>query len=320
MRFRVWAAILCTSFAVILIAPFFGAEPTSVRHLFDSQSIEFRILWELRVPRVAFVALCGGGLAILGATYQVLFRNPLAEPYVLGTSTAVTLGVVFAEVFLKFSSYTVEALGTGFLFALSVTSLLMALTFTRVGKEVERIILFGMGMNFVLSSVLFLLLSFYYQHMGGGSLRWLFGHIPWVGFRDVGWLAIVSVPCMILLFILSRHLDALSLGDSVARTLGVSPFRSRFILLALTCVFLSFIVCLTGAIGFVGLVVPHIVRLCVAPSSTRTLLGISLPLGAVFLVISDLVSRVILPPFEFPIGIITTIVGGPLFLILLWKR
>jgi iron complex transport system permease protein len=177
-----------------------------------------------------------------------------------------------------------------------------------------------MALNFDFSSAVFLLLSYVNQQMGGGSLRWIFGQVPWLSLREVAWFATGIIPLLVVELIYARHLDAIAMGDAVARTLGFSPKTVRPILLIVSSIHISLIVSISGAIGFVGLIVPHAVRLFFHPSSTRTLQLLSFVLGAVFLILSDTLSRKLLPPFEFPIGIITTLFGGPLFLLLLWRR
>lgn len=308
--------------ALILIAavPFFGAERLQWSEVMIPGSVSHRILFELRLPRLLLTLVAGGALAMLGGSYQILFNNSLAEPYVLGVSSAVTLGVVLSEVFLGLPAYSYWGTAAGFSAALVVTVFLVVIGSSRLGESMDRVVLFGMGLNFVLSSLLFLVLSYTYQHLGGGSIRWLFGQIPWVSLKEAEAITLASVPFIAGLFVLSRHLDALSLGDSVARTLGFSPPRSRVLLMALTSMYLSLIVSFTGGIGFVGLVVPHAVRLILRPANTRVLLFFSFISGALFLAFSDVVSRALLPPFEFPIGVITTLIGGPVFLFLLWKR
>ena len=316
------SALSLVAFAVLLVAivPFFGSEHLDWKEIAVPGSASHRILFELRLPRLLLTLVAGGALAMLGGSYQILFNNPLAEPYVLGVSSAVTLGVALSEILFHFPAYSYWGIAAGCVAALVVTAFLVMVATSRLGESVDRIVLFGMGLNFVLSSVLFLVLSYYYQHLGGGSIRWLFGQIPWVSLREAIAVALISVPFVVAMLVLSRHLDALSLGDSVARTLGFSPPRSRVTLMAITSIFLSLIVSFTGSIGFVGLVVPHAVRLVIRPPNSRVLLAFSFLTGAIFLGISDVISRALLPPFEFPIGIITTLIGGPAFLYLLWKR
>ncbi|MEZ4750790.1 MAG: iron ABC transporter permease [Bdellovibrionota bacterium] len=298
----------------------FGAEPLQWDKLFTQGTATYRILWELRLPRLLFVVLVGGSLAQLGGTYQILFRNPLAEPYILGISSAVVLGVVAGEALLGVPVLSFTSILLGFFCAAASTLLLVLISLHAGTKQVERIVLFGMGLNFVLSSILFLILSFYNQHVGGGSMRWLFGHIPWIAWYEVAWMYGLCFPLLGVLYVLGRPLDAISLGDGVARTLGFSPNTQRTWILVLTSILLCGLVTYTGAIGFVGLVVPHAVRLALRPSTSRTLFVFSFFLGAAFLALSDSFSRVLMPPFELPIGIVTTLIGGPAFLFLLWRR
>jgi iron complex transport system permease protein len=315
---RVFFVLILFLFAIAL--PFWGAEGIVLSDLSDPSSVSHRIFFDLRVPRLLLLFSVGGALALLGGTYQTLFHNPLAEPYVLGISSAVTLGAVISEVFFHAPAHSPVGFTVTFLMALLATALLFLMVLTKFGRYPERIVLFGMGMNFLFSSILFLFLSYYSQQMGSGSMRWLFGQIPWVSMKEAGIFAAISLPFVALILIYGRHLDALSMGDGVARTMGISPNGTRNILLVGTSLFVAFMVSLTGAIGFVGLVVPHAARLILRPSSTRELLCFSFLLGAIFLGFADASSRILLPPFEFPIGVFTTVIGAPPFLYLLWKR
>jgi iron complex transport system permease protein len=302
------------------IAPLFGAEPLHWNEILVPGSPSHRIVFELRLPRLLLTLIVGGSLAVLGGTYQILFQNALAEPYLLGVSSAVTFGLVLGEVVFHWASVSFPVLALGAGAALLATGGLIALYLSGYGSNLERIVLFGMGLNFVLSSTVFMILSYSYQQVGGGAFRWLFGQIPWVTLREVGGLAAIAFPLLLVLWIYARRLDALSLGDMVARTLGIEPVRTRIGLLVVSSALISSLVMFTGAIGFVGLVVPHAVRLIFLPSSTRSSFHVSFLGGAVFLASADLLSRKVLPPFEFPIGIVTTLLGGPIFLILLWRR
>ena len=311
---------LAISAGVLLLAPFFGAERLVAEDFWDPLSPTHRIFFGLRLSRLAVTLFVGGALAILGTSYQVLFQNSLAEPYLLGVSSAVMLGIVVGETLFHFPPGLTASHLCGWAGALGVTGLLVLSYLFRRGPNFERLILFGLGLNFLLSSLLFLLLSYHYQQMGGGTFRFLFGQIPWADGRDLAWLFGCGLPLILVIFLMGRHLDALSLGDSVARTLGFSPLSSRITLIVITSTLVALITSVTGAIGFVGLVIPHAVRLSCAPSTNRTTLALSFVAGAAFLTFSDVLSRTLLPPFEFPIGIVTTLVGGPIFLGLLWKR
>ena len=284
------------------------------------ESATHRILFQLRLPRVIFVFAAGSALAVVGATYQILFHNVLAEPYLLGISSASVLGMAVAESFLGITAATVPSQAIGLGCAAVVTGLLVWMAKSDGGMETQRIALFGVGVNFFLSSLLFLLLSFQSQTVGGGTLRWLFGQIPWLSNAQALQFTAVTLAVLALLFYRARALDALGFGDGVARTLGFSPERNRIFFLVLTSALVAWLVSFTGSIGFVGLVVPHLVRLLFTPGSARGLLGRSALLGGAFLCFADAAARGLLPPMEFPVGIMTTLLGGPIFLALLWKR
>jgi len=315
-----FAVFFLALLALALFLPFFGSETFSWHDLASPASPGYRVLWELRLPRLLLTLVVGGSLAMLGGTYQILFHNPLAEPYLLGISSAVTLGVALGEIFAGAAPFSYAASAFGLSGALLTTLLLAALALSPWGDALDRIVLFGTGLNFLLSSTLLLVLSYHNQQMGAGGLRWLFGQIPWMSGRESLVFAAVCAPFLAVLLLAGRSLDALGLGDTVARTLGFSPARTRGGLVVLTSFLLAVIVSFTGSIGFVGLVIPHTVRLIFRPAGTRALFVLSFALGAVFLAASDVLSRAILPPFEFPIGVITTVVGAPVFLWLLWKR
>lgn len=307
-------------FALTLL---WGDSFSSIQSLWSRQfdfEIQNRIIWSLRFPRLLLVVGVGGSLALLGGVYQTLFNNSLADPYVLGVTSAVTLGVVLGETCFGFSSHSPQGFFSGFVGSFCATGLIIFSYFWKTGKNLERIILFGLGLNFICSSLVFALISYQYQSVGVGSLKWLFGNIPWLDLQQATLLLCFLIPFCIALIVMGRHLDALSLGDSVARTLGFSPARSRVLILVLSSLLLTLIGALTGAIGFLGLVVPHCIRLLCHPRSSRELLSQSFVGGAIFLALADVISRSVLPPMEFPIGVVSTLLGGPIFLFLLWKK
>ncbi|NBX75730.1 MAG: iron ABC transporter permease [Proteobacteria bacterium] len=303
----------------VALVPWSGAEPISILGIGNPKSLSYRIFWELRIPRLLVTLSLGGILASIGSAYQSIFRNPLCEPYILGVSSAVLLGVVIAETFFH------QKVGTpiSFLFGLGLAMVLIFLliVFTSSAKaSSDRVILFGLGANFVLSAALFLLLSVQTQSVGGGTLKWFFGFLPWLEMTKSVLFFVSSLLFLSILIAFSRPIDALRLGDSVARTLGVSPTISRNAYLVFTSLVVATTVSVSGTIGFVGLVIPQVCRIVFRPASMRLLLAQSFFLGAVFLSVADGISRSILPPFEFPVGVITTLIGGPLFLITLWKK
>ncbi|NBX69108.1 MAG: iron ABC transporter permease [Proteobacteria bacterium] len=324
MTFKKKYVVFIISAALILWAlPFIGSENLSFQAVWKSSgqyALDHRILWSLRIPRLILVLTVGASLAVLGASYQVVFNNVLAEPYILGVSSGVTLGLVVAETFFDLRSGTPQNIAVGLLFAGLVVMLFLLSYQWRSGRGLEKIVLFGMGLNFVFSSLLFLVLSYRSQSLGAGSIRWLFGHIPWLNTSQSLIFLLINLTFLSGLWAMGRLIDGLTLGDSVAYTFGFSPAKIRGLLFLLTSLQLTLITSITGAIGFIGLVVPHCVRLLFHPGSTRLLFIISALGGALFLGLSDSLSRTLLPPLEFPIGVITTLLGGPLFLALLWKK
>ena len=299
----------------LLLAPWLGGEALSWGELFDPLSPSHRILFELRLPRLLVTIAAGSSLAVLGGTYQIIFHNALAEPYILGISSGVTLGILVGE--LLFKSHAVFM---GMVFGILATFFILFFIYRAAGKTMDRIILFGTGLNFVLSSSVLLLATLQEQQVAGSSLRWLFGQIPWVSLQEGIFFNLGMLPFILILWVLGRSLDALSLGHAVARTLGVLPNKIVGGILALTSFWLAILVSVTGVIGFVGLVIPHLVRLFLQPKNTRELFLHSAFYGSVFLTLADVLSRVLYPPTEFPVGVITALLGGPLFLWALCKR
>ncbi len=309
MRARNAAILVIAFFAVLALAPLFGAEWTR----------DHAIIFGLRLPRLLFAALVGGCLAMLGATYQILFHNPLSEPYVLGVSSGATLVVVLGEMFFQIAAVSVAGGLLGVIGGVFVALFIILFASMRSEERPEHLILFGVGINFVISSLLFILLSFQFQS-SSSNFRFLFGQIPWLSWNEVAWTSAVGLPLLLVLWLFGRKLDALSFGDETARTMGTNPSVTRNVLILLTSLLVSLLVIYTGSIGFVGLAIPHVARLWLRPQGSRALLFSSFFLGGIFLIVSDVASRIILPPFEFPVGTVTTILGGPILLYLLWKR
>ena len=293
---------------VLLSVPWMGAESLRMSELFVVDSISYRVFWELRFPRLLVTLALGGILGSVGSIYQSIFKNPLCDPYILGISSAVLVGLALGN-----------SLFWGMSSAIVLVVLLMGFSLSQK-RNPERVILFGMGANFFLSSVLFVVLSLQNESVGGGTLKWFFGFLPWVSLKEG--LAYIVSSCLSLGFLIlfSRSLDILRLGDPVAKTLSVSPLLVRNIYLLMTSLLMGVTVSLSGTVGFVGLVIPQVCRIIFKPQSMASLMTLSFLMGSAFLSLADGLSRSVLPPFEFPVGIITTLLGGPIFLIILWRK
>ncbi|AJD92390.1 ferric ion ABC transporter permease [Jeotgalibacillus malaysiensis] len=280
------------------------------------------IVLDIRFPRVVLAALVGASLAIAGASFQGLLKNPLADPYTLGVSSGASVGAV-ATIFL---GLTIPGLGS---FTLPVISILAALLtliivlgFARMvekSMKMETIILTGIIFSSFLGSILSLMIA-----LTGDELRqiinWLLGSVSMRGWEYIRLIAPFFVIGVLLLIWNARELNAMAFGEERAQHLGVNVQRRKFVVLASGSLLTGAAVAVSGTIGFVGLVVPHMVRMLTG-SDHRHVLPLSILNGASLLILCDLVARTIVAPTELPIGVITALIGAPVFgLILIQKR
>ena len=274
------------------------------------------IVWELRMPRVLTAAAVGAGLAVSGAVMQALTRNPLADPYLLGLSSGASLGAV-PVLLLGFAFVLPLAAFLGALLALGLT-LVLASSLGRITPS--RTILAGVAVS-ALASALTSLVIFWW--VTGDSYReilsWLLGSLAGARWPAVAItfaaIAVAGIPILLS----GRTLDAFAFGDTSAETLGINVQGVRWGLLAVTALLTGAMVSVSGSIGFVGLILPHAVRLLVGPRH-RALLPLVALVGAIFLIWADTAARSLFDPRELPVGIVTAIVGAPVFALLLARR
>ncbi|GAA1542137.1 iron complex transport system permease protein [Microbacterium ginsengiterrae] len=273
------------------------------------------IVWQLRMPRILAAAAVGAGLAVCGAIMQAVLRNPLADPYLLGLSSGASFGAVLVIV-LGFSIALPLAAFGGALGALALT-LMMAGAIGRM--TASRTILAGVAVSAALSALTSMVI---FWNATGDSYReilgWLLGSLSGVAWPTavlaILAIALVGVP----LLMSAGALDAFAFGDRAAASLGVSVERTRWILLGATALLTGCLVAVSGSIGFIGLVVPHAVRLIVG-ARHRALLPLSALTGAIFLVWADTLARTLFDPRELPVGVVTALIGAPLFALLLMR-
>jgi iron complex transport system permease protein len=270
------------------------------------------IFWQIRLPRVLVACLVGAELAVAGVILQDLFLNPLTDPYVTGVSSGAALGATIGIV-LHMSNLpwmTVLALIGGFL-----TLGVVWMAARRRGRiDIFVLLLAGVTISYLASALVTVLMIRANQDMYA-IVYWLMGSFSGRGWPDVE-IALVAVPFMIAPLFFAREMDILLQGEKRALELGVEVERTKRMLLVTAGVLTAIAVSVSGIIGFVGLVVPHIVRLLVGPGH-RSLLPVSLLLGASMMGIADLLSRTVIAPNEIPVGVVTTFVGAPLFVYLL---
>jgi iron complex transport system permease protein len=270
------------------------------------------IFWQIRLPRVLVACLVGAELAVAGVILQDLFLNPLTDPYVTGVSSGAALGATIGIV-LHMSNLpwmTVLALVGGF-----ATLGIVWMAARRRGRiDIFVLLLAGVTISYLASALVTVLMIRANQDMYA-IVYWLMGSFSGRGWPDVE-IALVAVPFMIAPLFFAREMDILLQGEKRALELGVEVERTKRMLLVTAGVLTAIAVSVSGIIGFVGLVVPHIVRLLVGPGH-RSLLPVSLLLGASMMGIADLLSRTVIAPNEIPVGVVTTFVGAPLFVYLL---
>jgi len=321
-RTSVWPGIAVSAgvfVACLLVALAFGPASLSlgeVWHFVTAGPVQGdlpnAIFWQIRLPRVLVACLVGAELAVAGVILQDLFLNPLTDPYVTGVSSGAALGATIGIV-LHLSNLpwtTVLALIGGFL-----TLGIVWMAARRRGRiDIFVLLLAGVTISYLASAVVTVLMIRANQDMYA-IVYWLMGSFSGRGWQDVV-IALVAVPFMIAPLFFVREMDILLQGEKRALELGVEVERTKRVLLVTAGVLTAIAVSVSGIIGFVGLVVPHIVRLLVGPGH-RSLLPVSLLLGASLMGIADLLSRTVIAPNEIPVGVVTTFVGAPLFVYLL---
>lgn len=274
------------------------------------------IVWELRLPRVLTAAAVGAGLAIAGAVMQAITRNPLADPYLLGLSSGASLGAV--SVLLLGAAVLLPV--AAFLGSMAALGLTLLLASTLGAITPTRTVLAGLAVSSLASAITSLVI---FWTATGDSYReilgWLLGSLAGARWPAVAISAIAIVVAGIPILLVGRVLDAFAFGDVSAASLGVNVPATRWGLLTASALLTGAMVSVSGSIGFVGLVLPHAVRLLVGPGH-RALLPLSALVGAIFLVWADTAARTLFDPRELPVGIVTAIIGAPVFALLLARR
>lgn len=278
------------------------------------------IVFQIRLPRVIGAALIGAALATAGALFQGLLRNPLADPYIIGTSAGAALGATIAmtlPINLAFLGFGLVPLAA---FVGALSAVIVVYNLARVGSRTPIVSMLLAG--FVVSALLAAVISFLMAISDRVNLdlhsvySFLMGHVSVVGWEQIAVVAPLVIGGIIGGRFFAYHLNAFSLGEEGAAYLGIDVERDKVLILALGSLLTAAAVSIGGLIGFVGLVMPHAVRLSLGPDH-RLLLPASALAGALFVVVADLLARVVLAPTEIPVGIITAIVGAPFFLYLL---
>lgn len=290
--------------------------------VFDSvEAMHENIIWNIRLPRVILAGFVGASLAIVGAAFQGLLRNPLADPFTLGVSSGASVGAV-VTIFFNLSLPLIGSFTLPFLsIVASFLTIFVVLYFARKidrAMRVETIILTGVIFSSFLGAFISLMIA-----LTGDELRqiigWLLGSVSMRGWSHVSLIAPFFIIGAVVLLFHVKELNAMSFGEEHAQHLGVNIQRKKLTIMIAGSILTGAAVAVSGTIGFVGLVVPHFIRLIWGPDHTH-LLPLSMLAGGSFLVLADLISRTIIAPAELPIGVITALIGAPIFAVILTKN
>jgi iron complex transport system permease protein len=311
---RFGVGLLLLLIVALFLATWLGSEKLSFFDLNESQSA---ILFDIRLPRVLLGACVGASLAVAGASLQSLLRNPLAEPYLLGVSNGAALGTMLAFVFFsnfEFARPICAIAGAGL-----ATIAVYQMAKSRAGMNVERLVLSGVIVTTFLSSIIVLLTSL----LDAAKLRsftfWLLGDLSQATKNGFYLTSVAVIIGTIVLTSQAKALNLMMIGERDAFDFGVEIGRVRLIVFAAASALVGISVAASGSVGYVGLIVPHLIRLSVG-SDNRLVVPFSAVAGAIFVVLADTIARVAIAPRELPVGAITALIGAPMFIYLLRRN
>jgi iron complex transport system permease protein len=310
----IYGVLLAVLAAACALSIFLGAAHVPLRDMLHSDIIQ------LRLARILLGVIAGAGLSVAGVIFQSLLRNPLAEPYVLGVSSGSGLGAAMA-ILLGLNAFGVWTLpGMAFAGALATILLVYALAETGTGAiPVHTLLLSGAIVNAVLASLLMFLVSVAPSEDLHNVVWWLLGNLQVFDWQLLRVVAAVVAAGMVVCILLARDLNLMTLGEEAAAHLGLHVEQTKKLFFVVASLMTGATVAACGLIGFVGLIVPHTMRLAIGPDHRR-LVPASALAGAAFLVLADGFARIAIAPREIPIGVITSLLGGPFFLFLLRRK
>jgi len=314
IKFFIWFSLVC----ILLVSPFFGAVELQMKDVLNSNSLAFSIFYELRLPRVAFAFFAGAILALSGLLFQTLFRNALMTPYTLGISSGAVLGAGIAIKLglssLFFGIATVSLFG--FLGAFFTVILLIYLSQFLKSSQNESLLLLGIALSLFYTSALMIVFYLGSSIQNDMLIRFTMGSLSIIGWQNPLALGLIAFILFMSIYFYKYELQLLSISDESARLKGVETKRVTLVLLVVSSLGIGVLVSISGPIGFVGLIVPHII-LKLYPSTVEKRIFKTAMFGGFFLVLCDTISRVLQTQSELPIGIITALIGGPFFIYLI---
>lgn len=297
-----------------------GSKTPIIREIIDISDIEdsYRtIIWSIRLPRVLLGVLVGASLSMAGASFQGMFKNPMADPYVIGISSGAALGATIAIILKVNISFMGTSTISIFAFIGALLSVFTVYNIARIKNKVPvtTLLLSGIAIGQFLTAIMSLLMVINSNDMAK-IIYWTMGSLAGKGWEPLLKISIPVIASMILINFFARDLNIMLTGEESAQSLGVNVEKTKVYVLVLGTFMVSMVVSVSGIIGFVGLIIPHIVRMIIGPDH-RILLPASALAGGIFMVFTDTIARTVISPVEIPVGIITALFGGPFFLYLL---
>ncbi len=284
--------------------------------LSGEESMLGTIILRLRLPRVITASLVGAALSLGGLVFQALLRNPLAEPYILGISGGAAIGAIIG-ILMGFAIFPGVSL-LAFCGSMGTLLLVIGISSGRASLKKDSMLLSGVMVNAFCSAVIMFLISLSTDFKLHSIMFWLMGDLSSADMGQVALLSCLLIPCFILIFSLSHVMNLLLMGKEMALSMGVNTRTTTFILLVVCSFMVSATVASCGLLGFVGLVIPHLLRMALGPDH-RVLVPSCILGGAAYMVLCDMLSRVLPEQGEMPVGVITAMIGAPLFIMLLGK-
>ena len=307
------------SFIIVISAPFLGEISLSLKDIFDSSTTSFTIFWDLRVSRVVLAFFVGGILALGGLIFQIIFKNELITPYTLGIASGTTLFTAISIVFFPFMYMTISSV-----FGSIVTILILYFISKQINKNsiavsTNSILLVGIALSYFYSSAL--MLVFYMSNLqeNYSIVRFILGSLDTVGFNSVLIVMLVSIVFYTIVYLNKQKIKLLLLSNDTAFLKGLNVHKINLLLLVVVSLSVGVCISFVGPIGFIGLVIPHIIKLIYKQSADKLFFPVFF-FGGIFLVFSDLISRNLNTDSSLPIGVVTAFIGAPFFVYLLIRR
>lgn len=302
-----------------------GVVKIGLRELVDilinrTDTVNASILMDIRLPRVVLAGIIGAGLAAVGGVMQGIFKNPLVDSYTLGMSSGAALGAVISIITgLNISIMGIETTGVfAFIGAMCTLFFVYSLAYTRSRMSINSLLLAGVAVSYFLGSVISFMMMLNHDKIEH-IVFWTMGSLSMATWNKVIVSAIFIIPALAVLLLYTRELNILAMGEDSAHHLGVNTSRLKNILLVACSIIVGSVVSTGGTIAFLGLVAPHIIRL-MCGSDNKKVIPYSALLGSILLIVSDTIGRILIQPVDIPVGVMTSVMGGPFFIFLLRRQ